>query len=78
MEIDLFLSGDLPFLCTFETDLCGMFQRIDDRFDWTRLSGRTPTEGTGPDRAILGTFYIYAEASDPRKQGDTAVYVQIL
>ena len=35
--------------------------------------GKTPSKNTGPDRAVSGEYYIYLEASDPRKPGDQAL-----
>lgn len=34
--------------CDFESDLCGWNQRQDDKFDWIRRSGHTPSLLTGP------------------------------
>lgn len=34
--------------CNFEKDLCGWVQRQDDKFDWIRRRGSTPSVGTGP------------------------------
>lgn len=34
--------------CDFESDLCGWTQRQDDKFDWIRRSGHTPSVLTGP------------------------------
>lgn len=39
-------------------------------FSWTLQSGKTETVGTGPDAAFEGNYYIYAESSAPRQQGD--------
>lgn len=64
---------NLPWNCGFEFDLCGMQQPINDRFDWTRQAGPTPTVGTGPSSSNSGNYYIYAEASDPRIPGDIAL-----
>ena len=66
------VSADLPFVCTFEQDLCNMFQRTNDQFDWTRQTGGTDSSGTGPSVAASGQWYIYTEASSPRQQGDRA------
>ena len=63
----------LPWSCDFETNECGMVQPTDDRFDWLRQSVSTPTVATGPDQAQQGNYFIYAEASDPRVPGDTAL-----
>ncbi|WP_431135326.1 choice-of-anchor D domain-containing protein [Psychroserpens mesophilus] len=36
---------------------------VDDDIDWTRLSGGTSSNGTGPSRAQDGNFYMYTEAT---------------
>ena len=72
--------------CTFEMDdgssstMCSMEQDVDDTFDWTLRSGSTPSDQTGPRMAYSGQYYIYIEASKPRKTGDEArlVYTPIL
>ena len=67
-------SGDLPFNCSFEVDFCGMFQQTTtDDFDWTRQTGQTDTLGTGPNGTLFGEYYIYTEASNPRRENDRAV-----
>jgi len=33
---------------------------------WSRNSGGTPSNGTGPTAAQSGSFYLYCEATDPR------------
>ena len=66
--------------CTFETNegaatLCGLSQDFTydtQGFDWTLWKGATPSKETGPDRAYSGDFYLYIEASNPRRQGDNA------
>ncbi|KAK3732283.1 hypothetical protein QZH41_014417 [Actinostola sp. cb2023] len=62
------------FSCNFDPrDLCGFTQRSNDKFDWTRRRGSTPSQGTGPDGDHTGRgYYMYIEASS-RKTGDTAV-----
>ena len=77
--VAVYVSANLPFSCTFESDLCGMLQPISDGstsgddFDWTRQTGVTDTSGTGPSGAQAGSFYIYTDASLPRQLGDRAV-----
>jgi hypothetical protein len=66
--------------CTFDDtvtkkgNLCGMTQSTDDDFDWTLWSGSTPSSDTGPDSGVGGYgYYIYIEASDPRRLNDKAM-----
>ncbi|XP_063438931.1 MAM and LDL-receptor class A domain-containing protein 1-like [Mytilus trossulus] len=62
------------FTCGFETENNCVFENVDDDdFQWTYLSGSTPSGGTGPSSAYEGTQYVYTEASSPNFQGDTAV-----
>ncbi|XP_028283392.1 zonadhesin isoform X3 [Parambassis ranga] len=51
--------------CNFEQDLCQWNQLLTDAFDWTRLSGSTPTMSTGPssDHTTGEGFYVYIEAN---------------
>ena len=67
------------WFCNFETDgnrqtWCDIEQEQEqDDFDWQLISGRTDSDMTGPDYAFNGNYYIYIEASKPRRQGDRAV-----
>jgi len=63
---------DVPFICTFETDYCGMTE-LTGNFSWTRHSGTTVTLDTGPSAAFEGLYYVYLEASFPRVPGDKAL-----
>lgn len=36
--------------------------------------GPTVTKLTGPDKAISGDLYLYAESSSPRQPGDKAIF----
>ncbi len=60
-------SGDIasfPFAESFETNLGEWKQATSgDDIDWTRNSGGTPSNGTGPAAAVDGSFYLYVEAS---------------
>ena len=47
-----------------------MTHRADDKSDWERRNGPTPTGETGPSGAKSGRWYIYVEASPPRDKGD--------
>ena len=60
----------LPFVCDFEKDFCGMTHRANDKSSWERREGPTMTDGTGPSGAKSGRWYIYVEASSPRVKGD--------
>ena len=68
-----------PGECSFEDGLCGYHNSPeDDHFEWTRQNGTTGSIGTGPDadhtlNNNLG-YYMYIEASDPRIEGDMAIF----
>ena len=66
------------FECDFEEDdICGMRRgavvSLQKDFEWTRLSGQTPSATTGPWFAASGDYYVYIESSDPRTSGDVAL-----
>ena len=52
-----------------------MIQDTANDFEWTLWSGKTQSDGTGPSDAFNGHYYIYAETSAPRVQGDMAEWV---
>jgi len=54
-----------PYSESFESGLGAWSQGSGDDFDWTRNSGGTPSNGTGPSAAADGTWYVYVEASSP-------------
>ncbi|XP_021371354.1 MAM and LDL-receptor class A domain-containing protein 1-like [Mizuhopecten yessoensis] len=62
------------FNCSFDTSFCGWTQDHTDKFDWTRLRGRTQSVSTGPsaDHTSKRGYYVYTEASTPRVRGDKA------
>ncbi len=59
-------SGDVasfPFTESFETNFGEWAQETADDLNWTRNSGGTPSNGTGPSSAFDGSTYVYVEAS---------------
>ena len=61
-----------PYSESFEAGF-GSWNNIGgDNFDWSRLSGATPSADTGPASADDGSFYIYTEASDPNNPAQSA------
>ncbi|EDO39626.1 predicted protein, partial [Nematostella vectensis] len=77
-----FLLADLK--CNFDSDLCGFLQLSGDNFDWVKRSGSTPSGETGPTSDHTSGsahippisapgYYMYMEASNPRKQGENAI-----
>eukprot|EP00057_Strongylocentrotus_purpuratus_P002097 XP_003723841.2 PREDICTED: MAM and LDL-receptor class A domain-containing protein 1-like [Strongylocentrotus purpuratus] len=72
---------EISNLCDFESsemgDLCYFYQEdLEDDFDWTRHSGETPTNDTGPltDHTLMNDtgHYMYIETTGQRFR-DTAI-----
>lgn len=65
-----------PYRCNFEYGLCTWDNLKDDDFDFTRHKGFTDSSGTGPGydhtTGTTSGYYLYAEGSWPRAQGDKA------
>ncbi|XP_039254872.2 MAM and LDL-receptor class A domain-containing protein 1-like [Styela clava] len=62
--------------CNFEQEsMCGWKQDFNDQFDWELNREKTHSERTGPaaDHTNRMGWYLYVEASSPRKPGDKAV-----
>jgi hypothetical protein len=59
--------------CDFESNFCGWEQLQDDDFDWTRQTGKTASQWTGPtfDHTLnsVAGHYIYIESSRPNNWG---------
>ena len=52
------------FRCNFDINLCGFNQEKDDKFDWIRRKGSTPSRSTGPSADHTGGgMYIYNACS---------------
>ncbi|ESO97870.1 hypothetical protein LOTGIDRAFT_152977 [Lottia gigantea] len=68
-----------PGSCNFERNLCAWSNTIvNDDFDWVRKKGATTSKNTGPgnDHTRGGAgYYLYIEASKPRRKGDRARFV---
>jgi len=52
-----------PYTEGFESGLGIWSDSDEDDIDWIRDSGNTPSNGTGPESAQEGTFYVFTEAS---------------
>src|SRR5690606_10502052 len=48
---------------SFESGFADWTQETSDNFNWTRNSGSTPSNSTGPSSGYSSTFYLYAEAN---------------
>ncbi len=55
----------LPYAESFESGFGGWTQASGDDFNWSRNSGGTPSNNTGPSAAAAGSFYVYTESSNP-------------
>ncbi|XP_074632042.1 MAM and LDL-receptor class A domain-containing protein 1-like isoform X2 [Acropora palmata] len=72
------MDGACAVSCNFDYGLCsGWSQSNADVFNWSRGTGNTPSTDTGPSSeqsSELG-YYMYIEASSPRREGDNAKLV---
>ncbi|MBG6130075.1 chitodextrinase [Aquimarina sp. EL_43] len=55
--------SSFPYSESFESGLGVWTNATGDDIDWTRDSGGTPSNGTGPASGQDGSFYLYTEAS---------------
>ncbi len=72
ITVTLYVSEN--FRCTFETacTMRGIGTETIGTFSWTKNSGKTASDTTGPNNAIEGSHYVYIETSSPRRQNDVA------
>lgn len=62
-----------PHFQSFEEGLGNWCNDDGDFFDWTRISGGTASNNTGPNNADEGSFYLYTEASNPNNPNREAI-----
>jgi len=55
--------SSFPYTESFESSLGAWSNGTGDDNNWTRDSGGTPSNGTGPSSGSLGSFYVYLETS---------------
>lgn len=65
--------SNFPYSESFENTLGAWSQGSGDDFDWALNSGGTPSDGTGPSAATAGTYYVYAETSNPNNPSKTTI-----
>ncbi|AZQ43839.1 fibronectin type III domain-containing protein [Nonlabens ponticola] len=66
-------TAGTPYAEGFESGLGGWTQGTGDDFNWTRRSGGTPSNATGPSSASEGSNYVYMESSAPNYSTKTAI-----
>lgn len=67
----------LPYQEGFETDFGTWSNSSDDNMNWTRQSGATPSNNTGPNTAEEGSWYLFTEASNPNNPDKLALLEQV-
>jgi Zn-dependent metalloprotease len=65
--------SSFPYTEGFENTLGQWSQGSGDDFDWAVQNGGTPSTGTGPSAAAAGTYYVYAETSNPNNPSKTTI-----
>ncbi|MEM7374761.1 MAG: S8 family serine peptidase [Bacteroidota bacterium] len=66
--------SSFPYGESFEGGIGDWSQASGDDLDWTRRSGGTPSNGTGPSGASDGSFYMYVEASSPNFPSKNTIF----
>ncbi|HAS43237.1 MAG TPA: hypothetical protein DCS93_22345 [Microscillaceae bacterium] len=61
--------GEYPYVESFENGLGYWVGYLSSILRWTRNSGGTPTNNTGPSNAADGNYYMYAEADSLQQLG---------
>lgn len=61
-----------PYNEDYESSITWTQSSADD-FDWSRNSGGTPSNNTGPTAAAQGTYYAYMEVSSPNYPSKAAI-----
>lgn len=62
-----------PYNEGFEGGFGAWSQGSGDDFDWTRKTGATASNNTGPTSAAGGSYYLYTEASNPNNPSKTTI-----
>lgn len=62
-----------PHFQSFEDGFGNWCNFSNDFFDWTRVSGSTASQNTGPSGADEGASYLYTEASNPNNPNRVAI-----
>ncbi len=57
--------SSFPYSESFESSIGAWTQDTGDDINWTRDSGGTPSNNTGPSSGADGSWYMYVEASSP-------------
>lgn len=65
--------SSFPYTESFESNFGAWTQASGDDFNWSRRSGGTPSNNTGPSAANNGSFYIYMESSAPNYSTKQAI-----
>jgi endonuclease/exonuclease/phosphatase family metal-dependent hydrolase len=65
--------ASFPYTEGFESGWGDWVNAAGDDMDWTRNSGSTPSNNTGPSGAHGGSWYVYTEASSPNNPDKTAL-----
>ncbi|MFK7785042.1 MAG: choice-of-anchor J domain-containing protein, partial [Crocinitomicaceae bacterium] len=65
--------SSFPYTESFESSFGAWEQSNTDDFNWSRTSGGTPSNSTGPTAAAAGSFYAHVESSSPNHPNKTTI-----